>query len=123
MNTCDKSSDPDAVAPVSAEIFRFVTFRLPRQVAGDPPSASIDTALTNARLPPRCARSSPRGLGPVLRQAGQRLWLLLNALSLLGSPGSAARVIALPEDDYRRLAARQTDSRPARLRHRSAPAP
>ena len=45
MSTRDKSSYPYPVAPMSAEILRFVTVRPPRQVAADPPSASIEPGL------------------------------------------------------------------------------
>ena len=45
-----------------------------------------------------------------LRRPREQLWLLLHAPSLLDGPDSAAKAIALPEDDYRRLAVRRRET-------------
>lgn len=121
MSTRDKSSDPDAVAPMSAEIVRFVTVRPPRQVVADPPSASIDLGLAKCSLADSLRKIAAKraSLRHILRRPGQRLWLLLHAPGLLDGPDGAAQAIALSEDDYRRLAARRQETREPRLRHRS----
>jgi len=54
------------------------------------------------------------GIRHTLRRPGshrpvRRLWVLLHAPFLLDGPSSAAHAIALPEDDYRRHAARRQD--------------
>ena len=111
--TRDQSAAPDAGAPISAESFRFVTIRPPWQVAGDPPSASISLRLGTCPLADslRKLAAMRAGLRQTLCRTGERLWLLLHALSLLDGPASTAQAIALSEDDYRRLAARQQEIR------------
>jgi hypothetical protein len=52
------------------------------------------------------------------RRPGRQQWVLLHAPSLLDGPGSADHAIALPGDDYRRLAARRQETRE---RHTKAP--
>jgi hypothetical protein len=109
MSTRDKSSYPDAVDPTSAGIFRFATLRPPRQAAADRPRASIDLGLLKCSLADSLRKipAMRASLRHILRRPGQRLWLLLHAPRLLDGPDSAAQAIALHEDDYRRLAARQ----------------
>ena len=51
---------------------------------------------------------------PGSRRPAQRLWALLHAASLLDGPRSAAHPFDLPEDDYRRLAARWQEIRDER---------
>jgi hypothetical protein len=98
MSTRDQFTAPDEDAPTSTESFRFVIVRPPRQIA-----------------------AMRAGLRHILRRPGERLWLLLHALSPLDGRGSTAQAIALAEDDYRRLAARQQETRAMRSRHRVAP--
>jgi hypothetical protein len=113
MSTRDQSTAPDAIPPISADIFQFVTVRPPRQVAADSPRASISPGLGRCSLADRLRKITAMRLGlrQTLRRAGERLWLL-HAPSLLDGPGSAARDIVLPEDDYRRLAARRQRHHP-----------
>jgi hypothetical protein len=92
MSTRYQFTAPDEDAPMSTESFRLVTICPQRQV----------------------------GLRHILRRAGERLWPLLHALSLLDGPGSTAQAIAPAEDDYRRLAARQQETRAMRSGHRAA---
>ena len=116
MSTRDKSSDPDAVAPMGAEIVRFVTVRRSRQVAADPPSASTGLGLAKCSLAGSLCKiaAKPSSLRNILHRPGQRLWLLLHAPCLLDGPDNAAQAIALPEDDYRRFAARRLETREPR---------
>lgn len=113
MRTRDQSAAPDAGAPVSAESFRFATVRPPQQVPDDPPSASISLGPGTCSLADslRKIAAMRAGLRQTLCRPGERLWLLLHALSLLDGPASTAQAIALPEDDYRRLGARQQEIR------------
>jgi hypothetical protein len=98
---------------MSAEMFQFVTVRPPRQVADDPSSASINLRLGKCSLADslRKIAATRAGLRHTLRRPGERLWLLLHALSLLDGPASTVQAIALPEDDYRRLTAPQQATR------------
>jgi hypothetical protein len=119
MSTRDQSTAPDA--PMSADIFQFVTARPPRQATADPPSVSISLRLGRCLLAgwPRKIAAVRAGLRHTLRGPGERLWLLLHAPSLLDGPDSAAQAIT-PEDDYHRLAARQHEAR-ARRAHGTEP--
>ena len=116
MSTRDKSSYPDAVDPKSAGIFRFATVRPARQAAADRPRASIDLGLLKCSLADslRKIAAMRASLRHILCRPGQRLWLLLHALSLLDGRGNTAQAIALAEDDYRRLAARRRETREPR---------
>jgi hypothetical protein len=98
---------------MSTESSRFVTVRPSRQVAADPSSASINLEPGKSLLtdPLRKIAAMRAGLRHTLRRPSERLWLLLHAPSLLDGPASTVRAIALPEDDYRRLAARQQETR------------
>jgi hypothetical protein len=118
MNTRGQSAAPDAIAPMRAEIFQSVTARSSRQAASDLPSASISLRPGRCSLAGwlRQIAATRAGLRHTLRRPGERLWLLLHAPSLLDGPGSTAPAIALPEDDYHRLAARQHETRARRAR-------
>lgn len=95
MSTRCQFTAPEEDAPTSTESFQLVTICLQRQV----------------------------GLRHILRRPGERLWPLLHALSLLDGQGSTAQAIAPAEDDYRRLAARQQETRAMRSGHRAARRP
>lgn len=122
VSTRDQFTAPDAVAPMGADSFRCATARPPRQVAADPSSASINVALGNCSLADslRKIAATRAALRHTLRRPGERLWLLLHALSVLDGPASIAQAIGLPEDDYRRLAARQQETH-ARCTQGTAP--
>lgn len=113
---------PDEDAPASTESFEFVTVRPPRQVAADPSSASINLWRGKSSLAASLRKIAAMrvGLRHILRRPGERLWMLLHAQSLLNGRGSTAEAIALAEDDYRRLAARQQETRAMCSGHRAA---
>jgi len=118
MSTRDQPAAPDAAAPISAKIFQFVTARPPQRAASGPPSAGIGLRLARCSLADwlRKIAAVRAGLRHTLRRPGERLWLLLHAPSLLDGAESTAQADARPEDDYRRLAARQHETRARRAK-------